>query len=492
MTAVVTMGGGSIVGVRGVLEVLRRHVVAMVVAVLVCGTGALTASLLATPGYTATAGLFFSMQNASSAGDLVEGGNFTRDQMASFATLVTTPAVLEPVIDELDLRIDVPDLAGRVEAVTPNGTVFLEVTVTDRSPELAADVANAVAAQLIEVVDDVAPADTEGRATVRATTVTPAAAPESASSPDTRVNLAAGLLAGLALGVLYALAREALDTRVRDVHRVEALTDAPVLGRLASAGARVPDLVVADAPHSPQAELFRQLRTNLDFSRAEGEPFSVAVTSALPGEGKSTVAVNLALAWSEVCDRVLLVDADLRRPAVAERLGLEGAAGLSTVLVGRADVEDVVQPWGDSGLTVLTSGAVPPNPAQLLDSPRMRELMADLEGRYDVVVVDSAPVLPVTDALLLSRCTRGTVVVVDSRRVRRHQLVEALRQLAAVQTRLLGVVVNRLVAGKQVYGYGSYGSAAPAADVRGRRTAPAVDRGHPVPGERAVAGARGR
>ncbi|MGY1639799.1 polysaccharide biosynthesis tyrosine autokinase [Geodermatophilus sp. SYSU D00703] len=478
-------------GVRGWFQVLYRHVLAIVVAVVVCGTGALTASLLATPSYAATAGLFFSLQNASSAGDLVEGGAFTRDQMASFATLATTPAVLEPVIDELDLATDVRELADRVEAVTPSGTVFLELTVTDPSPQLAADVANAVAAQLIEVVGDVAPADTEGRATVRATTVTPAAAPEFASSPNTRMNLAAGLLTGLALGVLYALLRESLDTRVRDVHRVEALTDAPVLGRLAADG-DVPDLVVADAPHSPQAELFRQLRTNLEFSRAEGEPFSVAVTSSLPQEGKSTTAINLALALSEVCDRVLLVDADLRRPAVAQRLGLEGAAGLSTVLVGRADVEDVVQPWGDGGLSVLTSGAVPPNPAQLLDSPRMRALMAELEGRYDVVVVDSPPLLPVTDALLVSRCTRGTLLVVDSRRVRRHQLAEALRQLAAVQTRLFGVVVNRLVAGKQVYGYGSYSSAVPTAVVRDRAAAPAADGGRPASGERVAAGVRGR
>lgn len=476
-------------GISGYLEVLRRHLLGVVVAVVLCAGSALTLSWLATPSYTATAGLFFSLQNASTAGDLVSGGTFTRDQMASFATLATTPAVLGPVVDDLDLPTDAAGLRDRVAVETPNGTVFLEITVTDGSPARAADIANAVADQLTAVVAEVAPADTDGRATVRVRTVTPAAVPEFASSPDTRLNVLAGVLAGLALGVLHALLREALDTRVRDVHRVQALTDAPVLGRLATAAGGDGGLVVADAPRSPQAELFRQLRTNLEFLRIEGEPLSVAVTSALPGEGKSTVAVNLALALAEVCDRVLLVDADLRRPALAGRLGLENSAGLSTVLVGRAALDDVVQPWGDGGLSVLTAGAVPPNPAQLLDSGRLGALLAEVESRYDVVVVDTAPVLPVTDALLVSRCTRGTLLVTDSRRLRRHQLVEALRQLGAARTRLLGVVVNRLVAGRQVYGYGSYGTPEWAA---AGHAPPASGGGRPATGAPAAAGVAAR
>ncbi|RFU22797.1 tyrosine-protein kinase domain-containing protein [Geodermatophilus marinus] len=452
-------GGDGIVGVAGYLQVLRRRMWGVVVCVALAGGAALSASLLATPTYTSTAGLFFSLQNGNTASDLAQGATFTRAQMASYATLTTTPAVLDPVIDRLDLETTAGGLAGRVSATAPNDTVLLQVSASATSPTEAARIADAVAGRLAEVVEEVAPADTEGRATVLVTPVAPAQVPTGPSSPDTTLNLLVGLVAGAALGVLYAMLRESLDTRVRDAVRVRALTDAPVLGLIAARTQRAgEELVLATDPRSAQAELFRQLRTNLDFLRLDGEPLSLAVTSSLPGEGKSTVALDLALALAEVHERVLLVDADMRRPAVAHRLDLEGSAGLSTVLVGRAAVDDVVQEWGPHGLHVLTAGAVPPNPAQLLDSPRMTALMAELATRYDAVVVDSPPVLPVTDALLLSRCTGGTLVVVDTHRVRRNQLAEALRQLGNVDTRPLGVVLNRLVREKQVYGYGAYGS----------------------------------
>jgi succinoglycan biosynthesis transport protein ExoP len=451
------------VGVAGYLQLLRRRAWGMVACVVLGVGAAVTLSLLATPTYTSTAGLFFSLQHGNTANDLAQGATFTRDQMASYATLATAPVVLGPVIEELDLDTDPSALAHQVAATAPNDTVVLSVSVTSTSPEEAARIAGAVADRLVDVVEEVAPADTEGRATVRVTPVAPAEVPDAPSSPDTTLNALVGLVGGVALGALYAFLRETLDTRVRDARRVEGLTDAPILGRIPAAPAKLP---VATAPQTPHAELFRQLRTNLEFLRVEDEPFSLVVSSSLPGEGKSTVTLNLALAFAEVNERVLLVDADMRRPSVAERLDLEGAAGLSTVLVGRARIDDVVQEWGEHGLHVLTAGALPPNPAQLLDSPRMTELLAELESRYDVVVVDSPPVLPVTDAQLLARHTRGLLMVADSRQVRRHHLAEALRQLTNVDTRLLGVVLNRLKAEQQVYGYGAY--QAPAAAAAGR------------------------
>jgi capsular exopolysaccharide synthesis family protein len=191
----------------------------------------------------------------------------------------------------------------------------------------------------------------------------------------------------------------------------------------------------------------------------------VGVTSAVSGEGKSTVSLNLALALAEVTDRVLLVDADLRRPAIADRLGIEGAVGLSTVLVGRAGFDDVVQEWGPRGLAVLTAGQIPPNPTELLSSPAMRDLAAELADRFDAVVFDSTPLLPVSDALLLSRVTTGMVVVANSRKVRRGQLSQALSVLAQVQARVLGVVVTMVAARGLASPYGYH---AEDMSVRGR------------------------
>ncbi|WP_299953629.1 polysaccharide biosynthesis tyrosine autokinase [uncultured Modestobacter sp.] len=455
---------------RRFLTLLRHHLVGIVISLVVCGVAAFALSSSTTPTYRSTAALFVSLQNGDSASDLAQGANYTRDQMASYATLATTPAVLQPVVDELALPGTARDLAHRVTAVAPNDTVVLEVSVADPSPEAAARIADAIAEQLIVVLGDVAPRGESGDATVRVSEVTPAEVPRFQTSPNTKTDLAVGLLLGLVVGVLYAVLRETLDTRVRDVSRVEAVTDAPVLGavpRLPGESGHL--LALADDPRGGLAEVFRQLSTNVEFLRVGDAPVSLLVTSSLPGEGKSTVAANLALALAEVGHRVVLVDADLRRPSVAQRLGLEGEAGLSTVLLGRVEYEDVRQEWGGSGLHVLTAGAIPPNPVQLLSSSRMADLMSTLESRYDVVVVDSAPVLPVTDALVLSRHATGTLLVVNSRALRRAQLTETLRRLDHPGTRLLGVVVNQLSDCSAVHGYDAY-RAADQAPAPGRRS----------------------
>ena len=443
---------------RNYVEVLGRRwrSVLAVLVIFVAGSGVLSAS--ATPSFSASASLFFSLQNGNTANDLAQGSTFTQNQMASYARLATTAAVLAPVVEDLDLPVDAGQLARQVRATTPNDTVVLEVTATAGSADRAAAIANSVSEHLTEAVDDLAPVNAQGEPTVRSTVVAPAGPPRFQSSPDTRFDLVVGGLLGLVLGVLLALLREALDTRLRGTADVRTLVDAPVLGGLPADPASAGTLVVDADPRAPQAELYRQLRTSVEFLRIGGRPLSVAVTSAMPGEGKSTVALNLALALSEVSDRVLLVDADMRRPTVATRLGLEGSVGLSTLLVGRATIDDVIQPWGARQLSVLAAGAVPPNPAELLSSPGMAALAAELTARYDVVIWDSAPVLPVTDAQLLSRHVDGLVLIGAAGKVRRAQLTAAVESLRQVDATLLGVVVNMLSPRERAAnaGYGAY------------------------------------
>ena len=418
--------------------------------------------LAATETYRASASVFFSLQYGDSASELVQGSTYAQDQVASFARLATTPAVLEPVIDDLDLPLGPQQLAGRVEAAAPVDTVIVEIAVTDTDAVRSARTADAVAAELSRTVESLAPQDDGGDPTVRALIVAGAEVPEGPVSPDLLVDLVLGLLAGLVLGAAAAWGRTALDTRVPDPATVATLTDLPVVGTIGVLGAGGSPVVVESAPHSPAAEAFRQLRTNLQFLQvshdgrgdAGDEPVRVLmVTSSVPDEGKSTVAANLAATLAETGSRVLLVDADLRRPSVAPLLGLEGAAGLTTVLLGQARVEDVVQDWGSSGLEVLASGPVPPNPSELLASPAMRRLLADVRGSHDVVVLDAPPLLPVADAAILSHAVDGTFVVVNARRVRRHQVREGLANLARVHSAVLGVVLNQVRRDETSYTY---------------------------------------
>jgi polysaccharide biosynthesis transport protein len=443
------------------LAALRRRMRLVVAIVVLSVAGAGMLSWLSTERYEAEATLYFSVRSAEGVDDLSNGASFTREQMTSFASLAVTPTVLDPVAARLNYPGGATALGRAVVATAANDTVLLTVTATDTDARRAAAVANAVAERTVAVVGDVSPTDPlGGEGALKVSVVTPASVPTAPSSPNTVLNLAAGVVLGLTLAVLMALAREALDTRVRDTDALGELTDLPVIGSVPAWSAKSGQMIVATAPHSPPAESFRQLRTNLEFLHvaAEDAPHGgdarvLAVTSSLSAEGKSTVAANLAASLAETGARVLLVDADLRRPTVADVLGVEGGVGLTTVLAGQADVDDVLQDWGPAGLQVLPSGAVPPNPAELLSSPAMRRLVSDLRATYDYVVLDTAPVIPVTDAIVLSRIVDGVVVVANTRRVRRRQLAQCLGSLSQVSARVLGVVLNQVHRDEESYTY---------------------------------------
>jgi len=214
---------------------------------------------------------------------------------------------------------------------------------------------------------------------------------------------------------------------------------------------------VVDAdPHSVAAEEFRRLRTNLQFvDVTTGGKHSFVVTSAMPSEGKTLSAVNLSLAMSRSGMRVLLVDADLRHPSVASAMGLEGSVGLTTILLGRATLDDVVQQWGETTLYVLPAGEIPPNPSELLGSAAMEALFEEFLAAFDFVIVDSPPVLPVIDPVLINRLVGGMLLVVTVNRTKKRDLAHALKNLATVDIKPAGFALNMVPGGN---GYGKYGS----------------------------------
>ena len=185
------------------------------------------------------------------------------------------------------------------------------------------------------------------------------------------------------------------------------------------------------------------------------------VSSSVPAEGKTTAAINLAVSLADAGAKVLLIDADLRRPSVSEYLGLEGRVGLTTVLIGKARVEDVVQKWADTTLDVLPAGQVPPNPSELLGSPAMNALLKATTNSYDMVLIDSPPVLPVTDAAVLGRQVDGALIVAGMDRIHRPQLRDSLESLETAGCTVLGLVINKIArreVGAYVYKRGYYSS----------------------------------
>lgn len=446
---------------RDYLRALRRNwilIIATAMAGLLVGGGA---TLLVRPTYTSETQLFVAIQNSGSVQELQQGNTFSQARVQSYVKTVTTPVVLQPAIDALGLPLTVNELASKVKATTDLNTVLINISVQDTSPVQSAAIAQAIATSLVKAIDTLEKPKTGGSSPVNLSIVTPAEAPTVPSAPNTKLNLALGLIIGLALGLGMAVMRTKLDNKIRGEADLRRITDAPLLGGISfDQDATKRPLLTQVAPQSPRAESFRQLRTNLQFANVSGHGKTVLVTSSLPGEGKSTTATNLAISLAQAGQTVCLIDADLRRPMVNEYLGLERNAGLTTALVGAADVNDLLNPWGDDSLFVLTSGQIPPNPSELLGSEGMRELLARLEQAFDTVVLDAPPLLPVTDAAVLAQHVGGVVVVVGTQKVKSHDLEKSLAALEMVGATVLGVVLNRLpVKGPDAYAYTYYAQA---------------------------------
>jgi capsular exopolysaccharide synthesis family protein len=400
---------------------------------------------LATPRkYTAATRLFFAV-GGESVSDLAQGSSFAEKQMASYAQLVTSPLVLAPVIQRLSLPMTPTELAESVNATVLVNTVILDIAVTDRDGQRAAQIANAVGAEMSVVAGKLTPERRDGTKAVQVTIAAAAEVPEAPSSPNVVLNLGVGLILGLMGGIGIALLRNTLDTKIRSQKDVGALTDVPILGVVAY-DPEVPQhtVIQRDEPYAASAEAVRRLRTNLQFITVAKKSKAIVITSSIPGEGKSTIAINLAVSLADSRVRTILIDANLRRPALDEYAGLESGLGLTTVLIGQARIQDVIQPFGNSTLDLLPAGQVHPNPSELLGSAAMNRLLEELQASYDVVLLDCAPLLPVTDAAVLSKMASGALVIIGADGVHRPQLQAALESLEAADGHVLGLIMNKV------------------------------------------------
>lgn len=440
------------------LRVIRRSWVLILICTLSCGVLSTILSLVQPTLYEADAKVFVST-TASTVTDLNQGGTFAQQAVQSYADVVTTSFVLGPVINELRLDTSVTRLARSVRVTVPQDTVILNIAVTDPSPKTSAVIANAISRSLTNGVQDLVPQTGEASA-VKLTRVEPAVAPDSPISPSYRVNVGLGLLVGLLFGVLAAVIRDRLDTRIRASRDLDLLTNIPTVGRVHfDVDAQRNPLVVHSHPQNRRAEAFRALRTNLRFFDFSGGAKSLVLTSATAGEGKSTSAVNLAIALAEAGQSVALIEGDLRRPKLSSYLNLVDSVGLTDVLIGETKLEDALQKWGERKLWVLPAGALPPNPSELLGLDRMGDVVRELEAKHDIVLIDAPPLLPVTDGAILSRIAGGVLVICALGRTHRSQLLGALEALSAVRANVMGLVLTMVPArGPDSYsnGYGGY------------------------------------
>ena len=410
------------------------------------------------PSYSSSAQVFVSVQQTGSASDLSQANSFTQQIVKSYAQVATAPIVLAPVIDNLHLRTTPEALASRVTAVAPLDTVVIDIAATDANPGKAAEISNAVAAQLSQVVGSLTPSSNAASA-VRVSIIKPATASTDAVSPRWVLTVALGALGGLFLGLALAFVTEYSDRRIRSAADLAEVTGLPALGAINYDPSFATDPLQALNGSSALHEAYRTIRTNLQFVDIGSNTHSYLISSASASEGKSTTAVNLAITVAAAGRRILLVEADLRRPRLAGYLGLDGSLGLTDLLIGATKVEEVVQRWGDTSLCVLPAGQLPPNPSELLQSERMRQFSEYADEQYDLVIYDAPPVLPVTDAAVLSSLVGGVLLVSSAASTTRDRLSAALDAFARVDARVFGVILSMVPSkGPDAYAYGEYDS----------------------------------
>jgi succinoglycan biosynthesis transport protein ExoP len=466
------------VELKDYIRIIRKRWRIIVAVTLVVLAGAALATALSPKVYQADTQLFVSTSGGSDSSALLSGSNFTQQRVLSYADVITTPEVLDPVIETLKLHTTAATLGTQITATVPLNTVLIQVAVTNADPRVAAQVADAVGRQFTRTVADLE--SVKGQPSpVKLTVVSAPIVPTTPISPKPTRNLALGVVLGLLLGLGLALLRDLLDTTIKGEKDCAEVTDATVIGGIGfDPDAPKHPLIVQADPHGPRSEAFRTLRTNLKFVDAANHPGSIVFTSSVPGEGKTTTTANLAITMAASGARVCIVEGDLRRPRLLEYMGMDGSLGLTNVLIGQVELGEVLQKFTDTNVYVLGAGSVPPNPSELLGSAAMSETLRALESRFDIVIIDAPPLLPVTDAAVLSTIAGGTVVVVGAGMVDRDHLARSLQTLEAVQVRVLGLVLNLMATkGGDTYYY-YHGGYAPesarqgAKESQGARTGP--------------------
>jgi non-specific protein-tyrosine kinase len=431
--------------------VLRERWLLVVSFILVATGVALLITELTPKSYTATAQVLVSATPTSDPANQNSANVFAQLQVATYAKVIDAPQVLKYIQTDLHLGLSDSTLKGKLSASALTGVSIIEVHANDGSASRAANLANSAARGLIAAVQGIT-------SSVKVFLTGPADQPSSPSDPKPLLNIALGALLGLLVGAALAVARDILDNRIKDPESLAKVADASLMGVIVEDPWTERHAIATRAGNrNIRAENFRQLRANLQFANVDEHPRVIAVTSSVPEEGKTTVAINLASTLAEAGFSVCLVDADLRRPTVAKVLGLVSPVGLTSVLIQQIALNDALQHAG-STLYVLASGPTPPNPSEVLASSYVRDVIRSLLESVDYVIIDTAPLLPVADGSEVAALADGTLLVARHGVTTDTNVQRSVNTLHRVDAKIIGVVLNRMPVRRnnREYGYTYY------------------------------------
>ena len=431
---------------KDVLQVIRARWWLVVGGILAGLAGAVALNLVTTPLYESSIRFFVSAADVSTPSDAAaayQGDLLSQQRAASYAELLTEEALAGRVVADMGLPLTATEVAEKVTAGPVANTVLLDATVTDTSAARAQDIADVLGRRFVSQVAELETPDGATRPTVEVTIIHPPTLNPDPVRPVVARNIAIGLVLGLLGGVCLALLRHRGDQRIRTSAHVRAVTgEAPVVAVPLDPHLGKQPVAAGQGRQSASAEAFRAIRSRLELHDVNGRPRVVVVTSAMPREGRTTLAVNLAAALGRSGHRVLLIEADLGQSGMAAYVGVPERPGLADVLSGTAALDDVTHPWEDGKVTVLPAGATPAESPDRMSSTRMREILRRARKSHDFVVIDAPPLLLDSDAVLLCALADGCLLTARYGMSRGDQVAEAVAMLSHVDATLLGVVLN--------------------------------------------------
>ncbi|MGX7694815.1 polysaccharide biosynthesis tyrosine autokinase [Gordonia polyisoprenivorans] len=390
--------------------------------------------------YRSSATLYVTSGSADSSSSAYQGSLASQQRVASYAELASSDAVLRGAIVRSGISVDLEDLRRDLSASSTPDTVLLVLSVDNRVASESAELSKSIAASLSEYVGTLEqPAD--GGLPLAKVTVVGNSLPE-VVSPRVGRTVSIACLAGLLLGLVVSLTLWRFDSRIRDEGQVEDVVGSRPVGVIPFNESAEKGIAETVAGSGAFAESLRKLRTNLEFSSIDSPISSMVVTSSVAGEGKTFTAISLASVLSENGSRVLLVDADLRRPAVAARLGLNNSIGLTQYLQGDGALSELVQRPSGLLFDALCSGPSPHNPSEILASKRAEYALREASAAYDFLIIDTPPVLLVADPIVLGNRVDGVLVVARSGATKSDDLRSTIRDFGLNGCRVVGAVLN--------------------------------------------------
>lgn len=445
--------GNTSMDLQDAMRLVRTGWVSIAVITAMCSMLAVAGSLVWPKTYESTSTGLVVTSGAQDLAGALAGDEVARSKTVTFESLATSRPVAEAVIDRLQLDTTPPELLSAIETHVPEDTVEIRIIAKADSPQEAAALANAWVMSLAAQVNELETTGSGPQGTTSQVTLEPlseAPIPAGPAWPNYRLNLAIGLLCGLGLGLLYVFMRSHMNAQISSVEEIRRLFGVPVLGalpqddRLEGHGKRIAPRFTTERKYSEFLEALRELRTNLSYVSMGHPPRVVVVTSPQPEEGKSLVVSYLAVAIASTGRNVTVVDGDLRQPVIAEMFGIKSDVGVTDVLAGRARVDEAVQVYAEMpNINVLGAGSSALNSAELLASGNLKHMLDDL-AENTLVLVDSPPLLPATDAALLTAAADGAIIVATAQETTHEELSEALEDLRQVHGNVLGVIINRV------------------------------------------------